>query len=322
MPGQGYGSAHDHGHVFTGSPLDRAGNERRDPVWLGGQLAHPGRRYLALRDLEALVEGDPAPTVAWLAPDELPDGAPEGEAVLLGLDGGEPRFAIDLTASTRRRWPGRSRTGGASPRCAASRRICPARHRDPRAGAIAGGLARAPSLLRRLRGRDLLAQRRLDARLRGLRRGALPARGPGRDRADHRRRSLPARQRARPARLELHLHRRLHGARRDGRGGRAPRGARGGGRGGRRRALPLLAALAVPRLADARLPRRGRQRVDRDRPGGDQGRSLVRPRRRGSSARLRRRRDRRRERPRLRRPRAVHDLAPADPRLDLGGRGA
>ena len=97
MPGQGYGSDQDPGHVFTGSPLDRAGNERRDAAWIQAQLAHSGRRFLALRDLEALVEGDPAPTVAWLAPDELPDGAPEGDLVLLGLEGGEPRFAIDLT---------------------------------------------------------------------------------------------------------------------------------------------------------------------------------------------------------------------------------
>ena len=98
MPGGGYGSAHDHGHVFTGSPLDRAGNERRDAAWIQAQLAHAGRRFLALRDLEALVEGDPAPTIAWLTPDELPDGAPDGDAVLLGLDGAAPRFAIDLTA--------------------------------------------------------------------------------------------------------------------------------------------------------------------------------------------------------------------------------
>ena len=98
MPRGGYGSDHDHGHVFTGSPLDRAGNERRDRAWIEDQHAHPARRYLALRDLEALVENDPAPTVAWLAPDELPGGALDGEAVLLGLDGAAPRFAIDLTA--------------------------------------------------------------------------------------------------------------------------------------------------------------------------------------------------------------------------------
>ena len=98
MPGGGYGSAHDHGHVFTGSPLDRAGNERRDAAWVQAQLAHAGRRFLALRDLEALVEGDPAPTIAWLTPDELPDGAPDGDSVLLGLDDDAPRFAIDLTA--------------------------------------------------------------------------------------------------------------------------------------------------------------------------------------------------------------------------------
>ena len=91
MPGAGY----DPGHVFTGSPLDRASNDRRDPGWIEAQLAHPGRRYLALRNLEALVED--GPTVAWLAADELPDAALDGDAVLLGLDGGEPRFALDLT---------------------------------------------------------------------------------------------------------------------------------------------------------------------------------------------------------------------------------
>ncbi len=98
MSGGGYGSAHDHRHVFTGSPLDRAGNERRDGAWIERQRAHAGRRFLALRDLEALVEGDPAPTIAWLTPDELPDGALAGDAVLLGLDDAAPRFAIDLTA--------------------------------------------------------------------------------------------------------------------------------------------------------------------------------------------------------------------------------
>ena len=93
MPGAGY----DPGYVFTGSPLDRASNDRRDPGWIEAQLAHPGRRYLALRNLEALVEGDHAPAVTWLTADELPAPALDGDAVLLGLDGGEPRFALDLT---------------------------------------------------------------------------------------------------------------------------------------------------------------------------------------------------------------------------------
>ena len=91
MPGAGY----DPGHVFTGSPLDRASNDRRDSGWIEAQLAHPGRRYLALRNLEALVEDGPA--VVWLAADELPAAALDGDAVLLGLEAGEPRFALDLT---------------------------------------------------------------------------------------------------------------------------------------------------------------------------------------------------------------------------------
>ena len=81
MPGAG----HDPGHVFTGSPLDRASNDRRDSGWIEAQLAHPGRRYLALRNLEALVADGPA--VAWLAADELPGAALDGDALLLGLDG-------------------------------------------------------------------------------------------------------------------------------------------------------------------------------------------------------------------------------------------
>ena len=91
MPGAG----HDPGHVFTGSPLDRASNDRRDSGWIEAQLAHPGRRYLALRNLEALVEDGPA--VAWLAADELPGPALDGDPLLLGLEAGEPRFALDLT---------------------------------------------------------------------------------------------------------------------------------------------------------------------------------------------------------------------------------
>ena len=47
----------------------------------------------------------------------------------------------------------------------------------------------------------------------------------------------------------------LRRAGREPRGGRRARGARGGRRAGRRRALPLVAAVAVPGLADARLRR-------------------------------------------------------------------
>ena len=47
----------------------------------------------------------------------------------------------------------------------------------------------------------------------------------------------------------------LRRARREPRGGGCARGLRGVGRVGARRALPVVAALAVPRVADARLPR-------------------------------------------------------------------
>ena len=85
-------------NVFAGSPLDRVANERRDPEWLAECLAHPDRRYLALCNLEALVARGSPPAIAWLAASALPDGDLVARAVLLGLDEGVPRLALDLTS--------------------------------------------------------------------------------------------------------------------------------------------------------------------------------------------------------------------------------
>ena len=194
---------------------------------------------LALRNLEALVEERSPPAVVWLdGTDELPGPAPRWRrAVLLGLDGGEPRFALDLTRA-RRGLAGRAarRTGGASPRCGASRPICPraTRRSSPMRDRSSTGTCAIASA-RSAAGVSGASQRRRDARLRGLRRGALPARRPGGDRARHRAAIAACWSSGQgPARLHLHLHCRLHGARRDGRGSRPPRGLRRIRRGGRR----------------------------------------------------------------------------------------
>ena len=105
---------------LAGNPLHRAGNERRDPAWLEAALAGDGTRFLPVLRLEVPVAAgmpvDPAadggpgashgaggsgletsgPRLAWAkAGDWL---ARAGEPVLLGLDGGAPRFAVDVSA--------------------------------------------------------------------------------------------------------------------------------------------------------------------------------------------------------------------------------
>ena len=127
-------------HVFAGSPLDRAGVERRDPAWLAEQRAHPRRRFLALRDLDPLVEDRGAPAIAWLGADALPAAAGE-DAILLGLERGEPRFALDLSR------PGGEAGALAGRLCAGGRRFAEARGVAP--GLSAGDaaiLAQARSL--------------------------------------------------------------------------------------------------------------------------------------------------------------------------------
>ena len=139
-------------------------------------------------------------------------------------------------------------------------------------------LARTTPLLRGLRGRDP-AERRWVAGVRRVRGGALSAHRSGRHRGRRAWRAGASRALGPLPGQPLLRARGVHGARGVGRGGRPPGGrGRGGHRGGGG-PLRLLPALAVPRLAHARLHRGGPERRDHGRPGGAGGRPLVLPRR-------------------------------------------
>jgi NAD+ diphosphatase len=74
--------------AFGGSPLDRAGYRRTDPAWLAQQ--HARGLFLPFWQDQPLLKGEAA---AFLA------GRPEWEgcqSVFLGLDGGQPLFAVAL----------------------------------------------------------------------------------------------------------------------------------------------------------------------------------------------------------------------------------
>ena len=101
---------------LAGNPLHRAGNERRDPRWLADALAGEGARFLPVQRLKVAVttadgrgaSGPPAPSagsdagageganrLAWARGGDWLGGA--GEPVLLGLDGRDARFAVDVS---------------------------------------------------------------------------------------------------------------------------------------------------------------------------------------------------------------------------------
>ena len=84
-------------NTFSGNPLDRLANERRDPEWIAEALAGPAARILPLHKLSIPVEQrDGALRLAWARAGEvdLSDAAP---ALLLGERGGEILFAADVS---------------------------------------------------------------------------------------------------------------------------------------------------------------------------------------------------------------------------------
>lgn len=84
------------GNIFAGSPLDRAGNARRDPAWVAAQAAAPDTLFLGLWRLKIPVIGN---GLGWISGAEMRALAPAGaETVLLGVVEGRAHFAVDISA--------------------------------------------------------------------------------------------------------------------------------------------------------------------------------------------------------------------------------
>lgn len=82
---------------FTGDPLDRASNQRRDDAWIQALLAAPESRFLVFSKLTVLVTESEAPALVWLDSSvcrHLPEG---GGPALLGLRDGVAHFVVDLS---------------------------------------------------------------------------------------------------------------------------------------------------------------------------------------------------------------------------------
>ena len=86
---------------LAGNPLHRAGNERRDPEWLAAALAGARTRFLPVQRLKVPVTpavpdpGAGANRLAWAQGGDWLE--PAAEPILLGLEEGEARFAVDVS---------------------------------------------------------------------------------------------------------------------------------------------------------------------------------------------------------------------------------
>jgi NAD+ diphosphatase len=82
---------------FSGTPLDRASEFRADPAWIAARRGEA--RFLPLWRLKVLVTGpEGAMTAARLAPELCdPLAAADAPCVFLGLEHGQPLFALDIS---------------------------------------------------------------------------------------------------------------------------------------------------------------------------------------------------------------------------------
>jgi len=80
---------------YAGLRLDRAAGQREDPAWIAGLAADPRARVRPFWRDQCLVAGEP-PVPLELRAGAIGDAEP-ARLVLLGLDGGAPDFAVDLS---------------------------------------------------------------------------------------------------------------------------------------------------------------------------------------------------------------------------------
>jgi NAD+ diphosphatase len=83
---------------FSGNPLDRVANQRRDDAWVAEQHLAGDSRYLAFWKLNVLAREAEQTELHWLdagVRDHLEDGA---SPLLLGLRDGVAHFAVDLSS--------------------------------------------------------------------------------------------------------------------------------------------------------------------------------------------------------------------------------
>jgi len=83
---------------FSGSPLDRANNQRRNREWVEARRADPDSRFLPFWRLQPLLKRGESRALAWAKEEFFEDLDPAPEPVLLGMGGDVAHWAVDVSA--------------------------------------------------------------------------------------------------------------------------------------------------------------------------------------------------------------------------------
>ena len=87
-------------NVYTGSPLDRAGDRRDDSAWINGRLQDPDSQVVPVWRSRSLLRDQDGLRAAYVAaPDASPSLADGGAWAFLGLRDGRAVFAVDFSAA-------------------------------------------------------------------------------------------------------------------------------------------------------------------------------------------------------------------------------
>ncbi len=84
-------------HVFSGNPLDRGDQERRDEDWLDAQARDPKSRFLPVREPEVLITDGSGTGLGWIDAADVDRLKIGSSPIFLGMSDGVSHFAIDVS---------------------------------------------------------------------------------------------------------------------------------------------------------------------------------------------------------------------------------
>ena len=81
--------------TFSGAPLNRVSEHRKDGDWLADRMMDRDSRFMPLSRLRAFIDVSAEPEIAWCSPLEVLDLLEENRPLLLGTRDGIAHFAIE-----------------------------------------------------------------------------------------------------------------------------------------------------------------------------------------------------------------------------------
>ena len=86
-----------YGHVFSQNPLDRGEKERRDEAHLLEMAKDPATLFLAIRDLNLLINTDGNPSLEWVDQSQLNIHSVSEAPIFLGIYDNRYRYAVEVS---------------------------------------------------------------------------------------------------------------------------------------------------------------------------------------------------------------------------------